>query len=186
MSILRYIVLELCGGTLKSVCTGAYSGPNLPSDQTILKEIAIGLNYIHSKQLVHRDVKPENILISSTTPVHIKLSDFGLSKETSSNQTYTVSGPYKGTWKWMAPELLDMLPNSYSTKETVVQKRGSCKSDIFSAGLVFFYFVTRGVHLYGEPTNGSDEFIVRNIRVNHQINLHSMFQHLPKVIEKTL
>ena len=179
----RYIVLDLCGGTLKSFCTGEYNGPDLPPDQTVLKEIASGLNYIHSNQLFHRDIKPENILISSTTPIHVKISDFGLSKETSENQTFSVSGPYKGTWKWMAPEQFDIMGNNIYGATNGVKKRGSCKSDIFSAGLVFFYFVTRGVHPHGETTNSSDEIVLRNIKNNNQVNFYSKFLNLPEIVE---
>ena len=161
------------------MCAGGYNGPDLPPDKTVLKEIASGLNYIHSKKLVHRDIKPENILISSTTPIHIKISDFGLSKETSENQTFSVSGPYKGTWKWMAPEQFDIMGNSSATNG--VKKKGSCKSDIFSAGLVFFYFVTRGVHPHGEIGNISDEIVLRNIKNNNQVNFYSKFLNLPEV-----
>jgi serine/threonine protein kinase len=75
----RYIVLELCAGTLGDVIDKTYNGPALPSDSRVLYEITNGLDYIHSKKLVHRDIKPENILIS--TAGKMKLSDFGLSKQ---------------------------------------------------------------------------------------------------------
>jgi serine/threonine protein kinase len=93
------------------------------------------LNYIHSKKLVHRDIKPENILISGKA--QIKLSDFGLSKETSTNHTFVVSGPFKGTRQWMAQEFLNFSFNQNQPNETPM--KGSIESDIFSAGCVFFY-----------------------------------------------
>ena len=153
----RYIVLELCAGTLSDVCNGTYKGPDLPPDITVLIEIATGLQYIHSKKLVHRDIKPDNILISFDG--RIKLSDFGLCKETSINHTYSISGPMKGTKFWMAQELLNVAANN------LTPVRGSIKSDIFSAGCVFFYFLKRGVHPFGEEI-----FVVENIINDKPVN----------------
>ena len=156
----RYIVLELCAGTLADMCENIYEGP-MPSDATVLYEIACGLNYIHSMKLVHRDIKPSNILISLTCPVVIKIADFGSSKSTSSQGTHSVSG-VRGTWNWMAPEIIDSPRNS--------GQRGTVKSDIFSAGLVYFYFVKRGIHPFG----GCDHIEIRdNILGNNPVNLKS-------------
>jgi serine/threonine-protein kinase/endoribonuclease IRE1 len=122
------------------------------------------LNYIHSKKLVHRDIKPENILISEKA--QIKLSDFGLSKETSTNHTFVVSGPFKGTRQWMAQEFLNFSFNQNQPNETPM--KGSIESDIFSAGCVFFYYVTRGLHPFGE-----DNFIIANIIKDDQVHIDS-------------
>ena len=154
-----YIVLELCAGTLGDVCDNKYRGPELPSDETVLYQIACGLDFIHSKKLVHRDIKPENILISLTDPVMVKISDFGLSKPTNSRGTFTISG-IRGTLNWIAPECF--------TSQNLTGKRGSVKSDIFSTGCVFFYFVTRGTHPFGENL-----FIMTNIRLDNPVNLSS-------------
>ena len=108
-------------------------------------------------KLVHRDIKHDNILISSNG--RIKLSDFGLCKETSTNHTFSVSGPLKGTRFWMAQELLN-VPSNNSTPI-----RGSIKSDIFSAGCVFFYFVTRGIHPFGD-----EDSVQGNIRAGNIVN----------------
>ena len=151
-------MLELCAGTLEQFINGKYKG-QMPTDAQVLYQIACGLNYIHSKKLVHRDIKPENILISLTDPVRMKIADFGLSKDTNTRGTFTVSG-IKGTLNWIAPEC---FPPQNSEEDVVI--RGSVKSDIFSTGCVFFYFVTRGSHLFGE---GFD--IMANIRKNKRVN----------------
>ena len=154
-------MLELCAGTLEEFVNGKYKGP-MPTDAQILYQIACGLNYIHLMKLVHRDIKPENILISITDPVRMKIADFGLSKDTNTRGTFTVSG-IKGTLNWIAPEC---FPSQDSEED--VEKRGSVKSDIFSAGCVFFYFATRGIHLFGE---GFD--IMANILKKDPVNLTS-------------
>lgn len=140
------------------MCSGTFLEPiPLPSDKIVLYEISDGLNYIHSEKLVHHNIKPQNILISSYG--HIKISDFGLNKKAKSS--------YADTRSWMAPELLNSMSNS-STNHTAVEMEGSSESDLFSAGCVFFYFVTRGIHPYGE----SD--VVENIRQNKRVNIASI------------
>ena len=112
-------------------------------------------------KLVHHDIKPDNIWISLTDPVMMKIADFNRSKHTSDQGTFTVSG-IRGTRDWIAPECSGMSPQN-SEEDVVI--RGSVKSDIFSTGCVFFYFVTRGIHLFGE---GFD--IMANIRKNKRVN----------------
>jgi serine/threonine protein kinase len=141
-------VLELCAGTLKDYCEGRYKGPELPPDRAVLCQIANGLRYIHSRNLVHRDVKPDNILISMTTPVQMKLSDFGLVKKISPQGTYTQSG-LKGTLIWMAPEILELLNRSPDSTPSKEIPHGSIQCDTFASGCVFFYFLTRGKHPFG-------------------------------------
>ena len=158
----RLIVLELCAGTLQDVCDNKYKGLPLPPDEIVLYQIAYGLNYIHSMKLVHRDIKPANILISSTNPVVIKISDFGLSKPTSDRGTFAFSSGIKGSWGWIAPEVLAMADSS---DEEGNAQRGSVKSDVFSTGCVFFYFLMKGIH----PFN----FNLKNILDFNAVNLAS-------------
>ena len=160
--------MELCAGTLEDVCNRSveYEGPALPSNTTVLYEIACGLNYIHSMNLVHRNIKPSNILISLTYPVLIKISDFGSSKPIDYEGLFKNRG-VDSTEHWRAPECLLTLKK--------MGERGSAKSDIFSAGLVFFYFITRGVHPFGDPyPSGDDPWLVaKNISENNPVNLAS-------------
>ncbi len=139
-------MLELCAGTLLTFCENKYKGPNLPPDVLVLFQIALGLDYIHSRKLVHRDIKPDNILISLTSPVQMKLSDFGYHRKVSPQGTFTQSG-LRGTLNWMAPELLENVDVSPD-----VLPRGTIESDTFAAGCVFFYFLTRGSHPFGKPS----------------------------------
>ncbi|XP_046461710.1 serine/threonine-protein kinase/endoribonuclease ire-1-like [Daphnia pulex] len=159
----RYYVLELCAASLDQCFLPdrdlrKYKGA-LPSDQEVLLQMAKGLQYIHSMNLVHRDIKPENMMISITQPVHIKLADFGLCKPVNQRGTFSISG-IKGTQYWMAPEILALEDQPYSKNdvEGANKGRGTMRSDIFALGLVFFTFLTNGLHLFG-----SKNLIISNV-----------------------
>ncbi len=139
----------------------------MPSDVDVLYQIACGVQYIHSMNLVHRDIKPDNILISCTDPVVMKVSDFGLSKPTSSRGTFVFSG-IKGSENWLAPEILKLLRLNPTELD---KQHGTVQSDIFAVGCVFFYFITRGIHPFG----GDKYSIAENIRNGNAVNVTSKY-----------
>lgn len=102
-----YIAMRFVKGTdLKRELEERGSIP-LPEALRILSDTAAALDAAHAAGLVHRDVKPGNILLSSDTRDgrrHVYLTDFGLTKRTTSATGVTTAGHFLGTLDYVAPE----------------------------------------------------------------------------------
>jgi serine/threonine protein kinase len=77
----------------------------------LIAQVASALDDAHARGLIHRDVKPGNMLIGTVTgtgqPDHVYLSDFGLSKPALSSANLTLTGQFLGTLDYMAPEQVE-------------------------------------------------------------------------------
>jgi serine/threonine protein kinase len=122
-----YLVMDyLPGGTLKQML-----GRPMPWREAmkLLLPVAEALSYAHSQGIIHRDVKPSNILLTqSGQPM---LTDFGIAKllENEETQTLTGTGAGVGTPEYMAPEQID--------GRSVDQR-----ADIYSLGVVLYEMIT--------------------------------------------
>lgn len=151
--------MELCVATINNYCTGKYNGPMPPSEQLSLHQMNSGLAYIHSKGYVHRDIKPDNVLIfvhSETKQVSLKISDFGMSKPVSSSGTFSLTSGVKGTQHFYSPELLQLADEERSVG-SVAGKRANVSSDVFALGCLFYVFLTRGKHPF---SNGRPSYFI--------------------------
>jgi serine/threonine protein kinase len=140
----------------------------MPSEQQVLLQMAEGLHYIHSQvvngsqPLIHRDVKPENILISCDNPAVIKWADFGLSRAVVTGSKSFTWSKLKGTERWLAPELIQ--------QDVKTKVRGSQSCDVFALGCVFFFYLTQGIHPFGD----GDKYLVQyNIKKADSVNRDS-------------
>ena len=70
----------------------------------IIKEILLGLKFLHDKRILHRDLKPSNILVDLKG--HLKLADFRLSRVLGGDET-TIKTNAKGTRGWMPAEVIE-------------------------------------------------------------------------------
>ncbi len=131
---LYYIVMELIEGiTLKSYIQkkGRLSARETIS---IAIQIANGIECAHNNQIVHRDIKPQNIMISREGKV--KVTDFGIARAASSN---TINGNAMGSVHYISPE---QAGGKYVDE----------KSDIYSLGITMFEMITGKVPFDGEST----------------------------------
>jgi serine/threonine-protein kinase len=105
-----YVTMDLIDGTdLRALLTER--GRLDPATATAtVSQIASALDAAHAHGLVHRDVKPANILVASAAPLHVYLTDFGLTKRTSSQSGLTKTGLFVGTLDYAAPEQIKGWP----------------------------------------------------------------------------
>lgn len=123
----HYIVMEFCaGGTLRDFL--AREGPLSPDRVLAIgSSICDALGYAHDNDVVHRDVKPANVLIAGDGT--LKVADFGIAKAAFAGRDITTSGSMLGSVNYVSPE----------------QARGEepdHRSDVYSLGVVLFEAAT--------------------------------------------
>ncbi|GIX21252.1 MAG: hypothetical protein KatS3mg121_0035 [Gammaproteobacteria bacterium] len=123
---LAYIAMEFLDGHDLGRYTKRDRLLPLPEVIRILQKAAEALDYAHRQNVVHRDVKPANVMYNPDTGL-VKLTDFGIARITDSSRTKT--GMVLGTPSYMSPEQL-------------AGKKVDGRSDIFSLGVMFFQMVT--------------------------------------------
>lgn len=127
---LHYIVMELVGGgSLRSRFEElARVGARMPQTETvrILTDVALAIDFAHGRGMLHRDVKPANILLENDGDAF--LSDFGIARILSDTQ-FTTTGALIGTPHYMSPEQGKGLPLTQAT-------------DLYSLGVVVYEMLT--------------------------------------------
>ena len=133
-----YIVMEFVEGTTLSAKLAGKKPLPLTESIYILSRVALALHHAHSQGVVHRDVKPANILVSRAGVV--KVADFGIAKVESSCEM-TRAGAIMGTPDYMSPE----------------QATGGAldgRSDLFSVGCILYECLTGAAPFQAESLTG--------------------------------
>lgn len=168
----HYISMEYaCGKTLKDLSDENYQY-TLNELLDVLIQIASGMEHAHSKGIIHRDIKPDNIKIIEDNT--IKIMDFGIASMENKKDASTKRGALIGTLGYISPE---QLYNS-----NLVDNR----SDIFSFGVMLYEMFTKKLPFDGENIGE----IIMNIMTatplppsKYNINIHPT---LEKMIMKCL
>ena len=135
---LAFLVMEqVAGRTLREVLV---SRGRLPASEAIgiLEPVLDALAAAHRAGMVHRDVKPENVLIGSDGRA-VKVADFGLARAVASAGPTSTRGVVMGTVAYVSPE-------------QITAGQASTRSDVYSAGIVLFEMLTGSVPYGGESS----------------------------------
>lgn len=138
------LAMELASCNLRQFVTTTYKA-SIDILKSICFDVAKGLKFLHGNGILHRDVKPENVLVFQTEDHTIaKLGDFGLSSIINYGTTNTTA---RGTELWMSPEALTKLHKGQKFKHTKF-------ADIFSLGMTMYFALSKGQH----PFSYSDSY----------------------------
>lgn len=131
---IHYIVMELVEGITLKKYIEKKSRLSVKEAVSIAIQVCMGIEAAHNNHIIHRDIKPQNIMISKDGKV--KVTDFGIAKAVSSN---TITSNVMGSVHYTSPE---QARGGYSDE----------KSDIYSLGISLFEMVTGRVPFNGETT----------------------------------
>lgn len=131
---LHYIVMELVEGITLKKFIERKGKLEVKEAVGIAIQIAMGMEAAHSNHIIHRDIKPQNIIISKEGKV--KVTDFGIAKATTSN---TITSNAMGSVHYLSPE---QARGGYSDE----------KSDIYSLGVTIYEMLTGQVPFAGDTT----------------------------------
>jgi serine/threonine-protein kinase len=138
---LAYIVMELVSGKSLSQHLQNQAHFELDEISEIVRQLLDGLDYAHARGVIHRDVKPPNILLDDDG--HIKITDFGIARIDTS--TLTQVGEVMGSPGYMSPE-------QFAGTEI------DARSDIYSAGVIAYELIT-----------GRKPFTGSNVEIMHKV-----------------
>lgn len=162
-----YIVMELIEGqTLSDIITNE-GKMEYKRAVDIVKQIALALNFAHKNHIIHRDVKPHNILITKEGTA--KITDFGIAKAVNTGTIVGNTGTIMGSVHYFSPE----------------QARGGYvdeKSDIYSLGIVLYELITGRV-----PFDADNPVTVAIMHMNEDMIPPSHYvPDLPKSLEEII
>ena len=141
-----YMVMEWVDGRLLRKILSEQ--PKLPPERAIGITLRIldALDYIHTRGVVHRDMKPENVMVDEHD--NIKLIDFGIASSVGSRRlTFAKFTPTMGTPDYISPE-------------QVKGQRGDARSDLYALGVMFYEMLTGKV-----PFSGTNPILIMNDRL---------------------
>ncbi|MDQ6828028.1 MAG: serine/threonine protein kinase, partial [Gemmatimonadota bacterium] len=138
---LVYFVMALVEGESLATRLGRDPRPSIDFCRRVLAEVADALAYAHSRGVVHRDIKPDNILLDGATE-RAMVTDFGIARAAEEGQRLTVTGIAVGTPAYMSPE------------QALGERDADGRSDIYSLGIVGYQMLAGELPFISANTPG--------------------------------
>ena len=163
-----YIVMELVEGgeTIKEYCRADSLLPVGQAAEIIFK-CAKALDYAHKQGVIHRDIKPTNILL--TREMDVKIADFSIAHIARSDMTDTMPMGFVGSPRYMSPEQVQEDEITHQT-------------DLFSLGIVAYELFT-GHHPFGGETFSS---LIHKVINEEPVPMQRYRRDLPEMLQKTI
>jgi serine/threonine protein kinase len=161
-----YLVMPYApGGTLRDLITRVNGPLSLNDTVEIFTQLCDAVQYAHEQGIVHRDIKPQNVLIQRGK--HLLLADFGIARDASDTKL-TMTGAGVGTVEYMAPEQ--------------AMGQSDTRSDLYSLGIVLYQMLTGRV-----PFGGSTPFEIMMKQAKEPLTpARSLNPALPREIDSIL
>jgi tRNA A-37 threonylcarbamoyl transferase component Bud32 len=131
-AVLYLVMPYFSGGMLRSLLERVQGPLPLKDSVEILGQLCDAMQYAHEQGIVHRDIKPQNVLIQRGK--HLLLADFGIARDTS-DERLTMTGAGVGTVEYMAPEQ--------------AMGKGDQRSDVYSLGVLLYQMLCGQVPFTG-------------------------------------
>jgi serine/threonine protein kinase len=172
----NYIVLEFVRG--KSLRERVNQGL-MPMPQTfaVMHGVLQALDYAHKHSIVHRDMKPENVLLSDEG--NVKVADFGIARltdDTSPGSNATKTGTTVGTPQYMSPE-------------QVASSKVDGRSDLYSAGIMFYELIVGQPPFTASEADGPFTLMAKHVQAPPKppsVHRPGLDMRLEEVILKSL
>lgn len=159
-----YIIMEYVSGITLKTYIEKKGRLNYKETLSIAIQVARGIQAAHAKNIIHRDIKPQNIMIS--TDGKVKVTDFGIARAVSEN---TIHSDVMGSVHYASPE---QARNGYVSN----------RSDIYSLGIVMYEMVTGRVPFDGDSTVA---VAIRHLQ-DEMVNPSEYAEDLPISLEKII
>jgi len=145
--------IEMCECSLHQLVTERKLIPTLQQQQRVVRELCEGTAFLHAHNIVHRDLRPKNILFKTNGfEGTVKVTDFGLAKDidtSDANQSFSTTTVQAGT---------EVASFGFYAPEVYRRENPTSKVDVFSLGCSIFYMLTGGHRPHEDPADPFNKY----------------------------
>ncbi|GMM36307.1 serine/threonine/tyrosine protein kinase [Saccharomycopsis crataegensis] len=180
-----YLVMEFISGGDLMDFVAAQGSISEEVSKEIIRQILEAINYVHSQNISHRDLKPDNILIANDNPTTVKVTDFGLAKiGTNGDNNPANQGSFLktfcGTLAYVAPEV---IIGKLSSKSKHNRKSYSSLVDMWSLGCLCYVILTGHLPFSGKTQDSLFKRIKSGSYHDAPLNDHNLSSEVRDFID---